>query len=209
VITIVLMFMAPAAAQAADLYVNPHVAGCSDAAGVGVAGNADTPWCSPWPALRLARPGDVVHLASATYAQLRPLGSGTPARPVVYQADGPVVAAAPAGTVPVMLTGVHDLVLRGLTVRAAAVQGVWIDNAARVLLDRTTVANSAGVGVQIKRGTSVTISHSRLINNARAGLLDMGPARGTTLRDSLVSANGRDGRRYDGDGVELNSSGAS
>jgi hypothetical protein len=28
------------------------------------------------------------------------------------------------------------------------------------------------------------------------------------LRDSLVSANGRDGRRYDGDGVELNSTGA-
>ena len=54
----------------------------------------------------------------------------------------------------------------------------------------------------------MTITHSRLINNARAGLLDMSPARGTVLRDSLVSANGRDGRRYDGDGVELNSTGA-
>ena len=208
-VTIVLVLAAPAAAQAADLYVDPHAAGCSDTVSAGVAGNADTPWCSPTPALGLARPGDVVHLASATYAgQLRPLSSGTPAQPIVYQADGPVVVAAPAGTVSIMLTGVHDLVLRGLTVRAAAAQGIWIDDASRILVDRATVANSAGVGVQIKRGASVTIMRSRLINNARAGLLDMGPARGTVLRDSLVSANGRDGRRYDGDGVELNSSGA-
>ena len=64
------------------------------------------------------------------------------------------------------------------------------------------------MGVQIKRGTAVTITHSRLINNARAGLLDMSPARGTTLRESLVSANGHDGERYNGDGVELNSTGA-
>ena len=68
--------------------------------------------------------------------------------------------------------------------------------------------SSAGAGIQVKRGSSVTITSSRLINNARAGLLDMAPANGTTLRDSLVSANGHDGRRYDGDGVELNGSGA-
>ena len=208
-LTIALMLALPASAQAADLYVDPHAAGCSDVVGPDVAGHAATPWCSPTPAFGLARPGDVVHLASATYgAQLRPLSSGTAAQPIVYQADGPVVIAAPTGTVGVMLTGVHDLVLRGLNVQAAAVQGVWVDDASGILIDRLTVANRAGVGVQVKHGASVTITHSRLINNARAGLLDMSPARGTVLRDSLVSANGRDGRRYDGDGVELNSTGA-
>jgi Right handed beta helix region len=208
-LTIALSLALPATAQAADLYVDPHGAGCSDAASAAVAAAAATPWCSLTPAAGLARPGDVVHLASATYtAQLRPLSSGTPGDPIVYQADGAVVIAAPAGAIGVMLTGVHDLVLRGLTVRATAVQGVWIDDASRILIERMTVANRAGVGVQIKRGTSVTITHSRLINNSRAGLLDMSPARSTTLRDSLVSANGHDGERYNGDGVELNGSGA-
>lgn len=208
-LALVLVLALPAGAQAADLYVNPHAATCSDTAGADVARNAATPWCSPTPAVGLAQPGDVVHLASATYAgQLRPLRSGTAAQPIVYQADGPVVIAAPAGSVDVMLTGVHDLVLRGLTVRGAAVQAIWVDGASNILIDRATVANRAGVGIQIKRGTSVTIAHSRLINNSRAGLLDMSPARGTALRDSVVSANGHDGQRYNGDGVELNGTGA-
>jgi hypothetical protein len=208
-VVVALALAAPVSAGAADLYVDAHRAGCSDSASSAVAHDAATPWCSPAPAARLALPGDVVHLASATYAeQLRPLGSGTPAHPIVYQADGPVTIAAPAGTVSVMLTGVHDLVLRGLTVRAAAPQGIWVDRASRILIDRTTVANDNGVGVQIKGGTSVTIAHARLINNARAGLFDMSAARNTTLSASIVSANGQDGRRYDGDGVELNSSGA-
>jgi hypothetical protein len=207
--TISLALAVPASAQAADLYVNPHAASCSDTTGAAVARTAETPWCSLTPAAGLAGPGDVVHVASATYAaQLRPLRSGTPSQPIVYEADGPVVIAAPAGAIGIMLTGVHDLVLRGLTVRAAAVQGVWIDDASSIVIDRATVANAAGVGIQIKRGTSVAITHSRLINNSRAGLLDMSPARGTALRDSLVSANGHDGQRYNGDGVELNSSGA-
>ena len=140
--TIALSLAAPASAQAADLYVSPHVPGCSDTAGAAVARNPATPWCSLTPALGLAGPGDVVHLASATYAaQLRPLRSGMPAQPITYQAEGPVVIAPPTGTAGVMLTGVHDLVLRGLTVRAAAVQGIWIDGASRILIDRATVAN--------------------------------------------------------------------
>jgi Right handed beta helix region len=208
-LALALVLVLPASAEAADLYVSPRDPGCSDTIDAVAARNPATPWCTPAPAQELALPGDVVHLASATYSsQLRPLHSGTAARPIVYQADGPVVIAPPAGSVGVMVTGVHDLVLRGLTVEAAGPQGIWIDGARAILIDRATVANRAGAGIQVKRGSSVTITHSRLINNARAGLLDMAPAIGTTLRDSLVSANGRDGRRYDGDGVELNGSGA-
>jgi hypothetical protein len=208
-LTLALSLALPASAEAADLYVSPHATGCSDTIDAAVAHNAATPWCSLPPAEGLAAPGDVVHLASATYSsQLRPLRSGSAGRPIVYQAEGPVVIAPPAGSVGVMLTDVHDLVLRGLTVEAAGPQGIWIDHASGILIERATVANSAGVGIQVKRGSSVTITSSRLINNARAGLLDMAPASGTTLRDSLVSANGHDGQRYDGDGVELNGSGA-
>src|ERR1700710_1843498 len=98
--TTALALALPASAQAADLYVNPHTAGCSDTADAASARSEATPWCSLTPALGLAGPGDVVHLASATYAaQLRPLRSGSPGRPITYQADGPVVIAAPVGTV--------------------------------------------------------------------------------------------------------------
>jgi hypothetical protein len=209
-LTIAFVLVAPVTAGAADLYVDPAAAGCSDGVAAEVARNAATPWCSPAPAARLAVPGDVVHLASATYpAQVRPLSSGTAAQPITYQADGPVTVVAPDGVVSIMLSGgLHDVVLRGLTVRASAPQAIWIDAASRILLDSMTVANDAGVGVQVKRGTSVTITRSRLINNARAGLLDMRPARRTVLSASTVSSNGRDGQRYDGDGVELNSAGA-
>jgi hypothetical protein len=208
-LTMAAVLVVPATAHAADLYVNPQHAACSDTAGGDVASSAATPWCSPTPAMGLARPGDTVHLASTTYhSQLRPLSSGTEAQPIVYLADGPVTIVAPAGTISVMLTGVHDLVLRGFTVRASAPQAIWVDDASRILIDRTTVANDRGVGVQIKGGTAVTIARSRLINNARAGLFDMTAARGTTLSGSIVSSNGHDGERYNGDGVELNSTGA-
>jgi hypothetical protein len=202
-LTMAVVLVAPTGAHAADLYVDPGSAACSDAAAAAVASSPATPWCSPAPAVRLAAPGDTVHLASTTYhEQVRPVSSGTPAAPIVYMADGPVTILAPTGTISVMLTGVHDIVMRGFNVRASAPQAIWVDGASRILIDRATVANDRGVGVQIKSGTSVTVTRSRLINNARAGLFD------TTLSGSLVANNGHDGERFNGDGVELNSTGA-
>lgn len=204
VIALVVAGATASAAQAASLYVNPAQQGCSDAASVVTAADPATPWCSLAPPSRLARPGDVVHLASATYgAQLRPTASGRPGQPIVFQADGPVTIAAPAGTVSVMFTGVHDIALRDLTIRAAAFQAVWIDDAARVTLAGDTVSNSGGPGVQIKHGIDTTITGSRLLNSSGAGLLEMAAASGTTLRSSTVSGNGKDGQRYNGDGVGL------
>jgi Right handed beta helix region len=208
-LAIAVALVVPATAHADDLYVDPSAAGCSDTATVAVASSPSTPWCSTVPAAGLARPGDTVHLASTTYhAQLRPLSSGTPSQPITWQADGPVTIVAAADTVSVMLTGVHDVVLRGFTVRASAPQAIWIDDASRILIDRATVADDRGVGIQIKGGAAVTVTRSRLINNARAGLFDMSAARSTTLSASLVSNNGHDGERFNGDGVELNSTGA-
>jgi hypothetical protein len=210
VLPVLVLLAIPGVAQASNVYVDPARASCSDSASVTVASDAATPWCSLTPAMRLARPGDVVHIAAATYAaQFRPATSGTPDAPVVYQADGAVTITAPAGTVSVMLVGVHDVVLRGLTVLAAAPQAVWIDSAARVQLDGETVTNSGGTGVQVKAATAVTITHSRLVGNARAGLMDMAQAVGTTLSASTVSGNGKDGQQYNGDGVGLNGTGGS
>jgi hypothetical protein len=151
-----------------------------------------------------------VHLAGATYTtQFRPASSGMPGQPIIYQADGAVTITAPSGTVSVMLVGVHDIVLRGETILAAAPQAVWVDTAARITLDGVTVTNSAGTGVQVKGGTSVTITRSRLVNSSRAGLMEMSQAIGTTLSSSTVSGNGKDGQTYNGDGVGLNGSGGS
>jgi hypothetical protein len=200
---------APSPASAADLYVNASAPGCSDAIAAAAAESAATPWCSAVPAAQLAQPGDIVHVASGTYnGQLRPLTSGTEAHPIVYQGEGAVTLTAPAGTVPVMLVGVHDIKLRELTVLADAPQGIWVDGASRILVGRCAVTNRAGVGIQIKSGSGVTVGQSRLLDSARAGLLDMNDAHATTLSGSIVSGNGHDGRKYDGDGVEINSSGA-
>ncbi len=210
VLPVLFLLAIPGVAQASNVYVNPARAGCSDSASAVVASDASTPWCSLTPAGRLARPGDVVHLAAAIYAaQFRPLTSGTADAPITYQADGAVTISAPAGTVSVMLVGVHDVVLRGVTVLAAAPQAVWIDSAARIALDGDTVTNSTGTGVQIKAGTAVTITHSSLVGNSRAGLLEMAQAVGTTLSASTVSGNGKDGQQYNGDGVGLNGTGGS
>ena len=194
-----------ASARADDLYVDPGNATCSDAASLVTASNAGTPWCSAAPAARLARPGDTVHLAPATYtAQLRPATSGAPGSPIVYVADGGATLAPPDGTVAVMLIGVHDIVLRGLAILDSANQGVAIDSAQQVTLDRDHVTNRSGIGVWIKHGSGVTVSHCELVGNARAGLFDSEFASGTTLSDSTVSGNGIDGQQYGGDGVELN-----
>ena len=155
-------------------------------------------------------PGDVVHVAPATYAaQFRPATSGTTDAPIVFKADGAVTISAPAGTVSVMLVGVHDVVLRGMTVLASAPQAVWVDTSSRVTLDGVTVTNSGGAGVQIKGGTSVTVTNSRLVGNARAGFMEMAQAVGTTLSRSTVTGNGKDGQQYNGDGVGLNGTGGS
>jgi hypothetical protein len=193
------------AAHAADLYVDPASASCSDAGSPGIASSPATPWCSPLLATRLARPGDVVHLAAATYAtQLRPATSGTAGQPIVYVGDGGVTIAPPQGTVGVMLIGVHDLIVRGVAVRANANQGVAIDNAQRVTLDRARVTNRGGIGVWIKHASAVTVSRCTLAGSARAGLFDSEFATGTMLSDSTITGNGIDGQQFGGDGVELN-----
>jgi hypothetical protein len=66
------------------------------------------------------------------------------------------------------------------------------------------VTNSAGVGVWIKHGSAISVRRCRLVGSARAGLFDSQYATGTIVRDSTISGNGIDGRRYDGDGIELN-----
>jgi hypothetical protein len=194
-----------ASARADDLYVDPASATCSDAASVAVASNPATPWCSAGPATRLAQPGDVVHLAAATYgAQLRPSTSGTPGQPIVYEADGAVTIAPAAATVGIMLVNVHDLVVRGIHVRANANQGVAIDGTQNVVLDHETVTNNGGSGVWIKHGSAITIAGCALVGSARAGLVDSQYATGTRLLGSTVTGNGIDGQQYGGDGVELN-----
>jgi hypothetical protein len=196
-----------ATARADDLYVDPGRAGCSDAASAAVASNPATPWCSPTPATHHAGPGDVVHLAAATYrVQVRPWTSGSHTHPIVYLASGTVVIAPPSGSVGVLFANVHDVTLQGVTVHANAAQGISIDSSSDLTLDHDSITNTGGVGLWIKRGTDVTVSHATLVKNLRAGLFDSQYATGTTLSSSVVKTNGIDGQRYNGDGVELNGS---
>jgi hypothetical protein len=195
-------------AFAADLYVDPSNPGCTDASSPAVASDAATPWCSPAPASRLARPGDTVHLASAGYAsQLRPGSSGTPAQPIVWVGDAGATIAPPGASVGVMLIGVHDIVLRGVVVVADANQGIAIDNAQNIVLDHDLVMNAGGSGVWIKHAAAVTVTGCALVASARTGLFDSEFATGTRLLGSTIAGNGIDSEQFGGDGVELNGSG--
>jgi hypothetical protein len=206
VVLLVLVCVPAVSAQASDLYVDPANGACSDGASLATASNPGTPWCSASPATRLARPGDVVHLADASYPALRPATSGLAGQPIVYVGDTGATIAPPAGAVGVMLIGVHDLVLRNVRIIASANQGVAIDNSQGIVLDHDTVSNGGGSGVWVKAASAVTVTACALVGNASAGLFDSQYASGTRLLGSTVSGNGIDGRQYGGDGVELDGS---
>ena len=196
----------PASAQAADLYVNPHAAGCSDAVGPRRRGQRRRRrGARRRRRSGLARPGDVVHLASATYgAQLRPLSSGTagaadrlPGRRARRD------RCAPAGTVGVMLTGVHDVVLRGFTVRAGGPAGD-LGRRREPHPDRshdrwrTTRRGGADQGRDSGHDHAFATDQQRPRRPARHE-----PGARHDAERVARQRNGHDGERYDGDGVEL------
>jgi hypothetical protein len=206
-IVLAVTWLFAASARADDLYVDPGQEACSDTATAAVASNLSTPWCSPLPAMRLARPGDIVHIAAASYpVQLRPVASGTPSQPIVFAGEDRATIVPPDASVGVMLVNVHDLVFRGIGVRANANQGVALDNTQNVTFDHDTVTNNGGIGVWIKHGSGTTVSYCMLAGSARAGLFDSEFASGTKLSNSTIVGNGIDGQRFGGDGVDLNGS---
>ena len=202
----------PAERQAADLYVNPHAGRlfgrrrrAASPATPPRRGARPTPAARPRAAGRRRAPRERDLPRAAAPAQL---GHARRSRSSTRR-TGPSTIAAPAGTVSVMLTGVHDIVLRGSERAAAAPQGD-LDRRCEPHPDRSpTVANDRGVGVQIKRGDGGD-GHALATHQQRPRR----PARHErrARHDAAALARQRataaTGERYNGDGVELNSTGA-
>jgi parallel beta helix pectate lyase-like protein len=167
------------------------------------------PYCTVARAAALVLTGDTVRIAPGRYAGVvRPAQGGTPLTPVRFVADAPGVVLDGAGAAnTVRLIGTGDVRFEGLDITGGANQGVWVEAADRVVLDHVRVRANAGAGVQVKSGSGTIVTASTLEGNARAGLLELAGGRSTTVIDSVVTGNGRDGLAYNGDGLQLGGSG--
>ncbi|MEA2229485.1 MAG: hypothetical protein QOF04_3115 [Solirubrobacteraceae bacterium] len=180
---------------------------CSDAQ---ERGGRDAPFCSVQRAAAVAVPGDTVHIAPGRYrGTVRLARGGTPDAPIRLVADAPGVVLDAAGAAnAVKLVGTGDVHLVGVRVTGGVNQGVWVEGADRVRLERVTVSGNTGTGVQIKSGAGTQVVGSELSDNGRAGLLELAAARGTRVTDTRVTGNGHDGAPYNGDGIQLGGVGA-
>ena len=96
----------------------------------------------------------------------------------------------------------------GFEVTGGLNQGVWIEASDRVVLDHVVVRANPGAGVQIKSGTGTTVTFSELSRaTAAPGCSSSPPDAATTVTDSTVTGNGRDGLPYNGDGLQLGGTG--
>lgn len=190
------------------LWVDGANAACSDAQARVL--DPTRPYCTVARAAAVVAAGDTVRIEPGRYAGVvRPAQGGTPLGPVRFVADAPGVVLDAAGAAnAVRLIGTGDVRVEGLEITGGANQGVWIEAADRVVLDHVRVRANAGAGVQIKSGSGTIVTASALEGNARAGLLELSGARSTTVLDSVVTGNGRDGLPYNGDGLQLGGSGA-
>jgi hypothetical protein len=154
--------------------------------------------------------GDTVGIAPGRYAgTVRPAHGGTPDAPVRFVADAPGVVLDGAGAAnTVRLIGTSDVRFENLEITGGLNQGVRVAASDRVALDRARVRANAGAGVQIKSATGTLVTASSLEANGRAGLLELAAGRSTTVLDSVVTGNGRDGLAYNGDGLQLGGTGA-
>ncbi|WP_030458580.1 PKD domain-containing protein [Kitasatospora sp. NRRL B-11411] len=193
--TSVLAFPAlPASAATAGntLYVNRASVSCTDA-GTGTEAN---PYCTISAAAAVVRPGQTVKVAagSGTYPETVTIDrSGTPEQPITFlgmvpgeQGIPPIVY--PGGSAEgITLAGVHDVVVRGFSVRhrdAGAVPVVSVRDSSRVTLDQNRFfAGTGGPSVRISGDSGdLTVARNRFTTT---GGLQIGAG----AHDVLVSAN--------------------
>jgi len=165
-------------------------------------------------AAQRARPGDTVVVDPGIYqGTLTPRASGTRDAPIRFEAapeaePGSVTLDAAGGPAGISVTGKHDLVFRGFTITGAAAQGVWVNNAARVRFTRVRVTRNQAPGFQVKDARDVTVEHSTVDGNLRAGIMELGGVTGGHYLADAISDNGHDNEAFNGDGIMLHGQGA-
>ncbi|RAJ42664.1 PKD domain-containing protein [Kitasatospora sp. SolWspMP-SS2h] len=186
-------FHAAAETAGTTLYVNRLSGSCTDTG----SGAEAAPFCSVSAAAAVVEPGQTVQVVPGTgfYQESVTLTrSGTPERPITFQGVSfqspgarPVLRPASGSASAFVLTGVHDVVVRGFQVRGYPVDQkaspLVVRGSSRISLDQNEYATSLLSGVDIAGdGSEVTVSRSRF---AFTG----GVSVGAGSRRTLITAN--------------------
>jgi Right handed beta helix region len=197
-------------ARAAELWVDAGSSNCSDALSASQATSADHPWCTVARAANVAAAGDTVYIMPGVYpGSVRPTGSGTPALPIRFVGVGAGVSIDAVGaSTAIKLVGVSDISFQGVRVTGATGEGVWVERCARVNLLSLDVEGNPGAGVEIKDSTGVSVDSSQIRANGSAGILELAGTTSDRYTANTISQNGIGGSAYNGDGLQLDGTGA-
>jgi Right handed beta helix region len=195
---------ASASVATGALWVDQAKAGCSDALAREQV-SRETPWCSLQRAVSAARPGDSVWVLPGRYrGTVRPTVSGSASAPIRFVApSGGVTIDAAGAAVALKVVAVDRLWFEGFAVTGAAAQGVFVDKSTGVTLTRLSVKGNGAQGIQV-RASALTVSGSTISGNGLAGISELVGSAGNVYRQNTITANGKDGALYNGDGIQLN-----
>jgi Right handed beta helix region len=196
---------ASASAAAPDtLWVDLRSGGCSDALTRDEV-SRHTPWCTLERAAGAVRPGDTVFVLPGRYlGTVRPAVSGTASAPIRFVAfPGDVTIDAMGAQVGLKLLHVDWVSFQGFRIMGAAAQGVFVDDSTGVTLSELNVTGNAAQGLQV-RARALTVSDSKISRNGSAGISELAGSADNVYRDNTIAENGKDGARYNGDGIQLN-----
>ncbi|MFC1418378.1 PKD domain-containing protein [Streptacidiphilus cavernicola] len=179
---------------------------CSDTAAG--RGSQQTPYCTPQSAVDAAQPGQTVQIASGQYkGELDVTHSGEPGAPItITHGDNWGLRSGAAwinyeGAQGIVLTGVHDVVVRGLSMLTTG-DAVQLTDSSDVTVENTWMqhtspaAGNAATGIAVGGGSSaVTLAHDWVTGYGNAGVAvggaaTDGAATGTTVTGSVLLGNG-------------------
>jgi hypothetical protein len=174
---------------------------CSDTAAD--RGSQQTPYCTAQLAVNAAQPGQTVEIGAGRYTgELDVTHSGEPGSPItIAHGDDWGLRAGAAwvnyeGQHGIVLTGVHDVVVRGLSLFTSGDAAVVTDSS-RVTIENTLVqhtspaALNAATGIGVDGGSSaVTLARDSVTNFGGVGVSVAASVTGTTITSSLVVSNG-------------------
>ena len=200
----------PAPSVAADLWVDGGRSGCSDGLTAAAVSTSATTWCTLSRAAAQARPGDTVHVLAATYrGTVRFDTSGTLAAPIrVVAAEPGVIVDAGGASEALKLMDVSDVQVSGLRVTGGATQGIWVQGGARVGFEDLDVVSNPGAGIAVKGASQLTLQASTVASNGSAGVLELAGTSQARYVDNVILNNGQGSAVYNGDGIQLDGSGA-
>lgn len=122
---------------------------------------------------------------------------------VTVRGDVGAVIDAAGGRYALSLRDAQDVAVTGLALRGGSAQTIWVDDSARITLDRLVVDGSRGAGVQIRDSRDLRLTRSRVTGAASAGVMELAGVLGSHYEQLTVSGNGLGAAAYNGDGIQL------